>query len=66
MTHDELIPPDVPGEDDLDYEALPDGDLPAALDESDLDLEDDDFEEGDEEDDGESEEGGDAEGSEES
>ena len=65
MTHDELIHPDVPGDDDLDYEALPGGELPDALDEPDLDLEDDEFEDGDEEEEGESEEGADAEGSEE-
>lgn len=65
MTHDELIHPDVPGDDDLDYEALPGGELPDALDEPDLDLEDDEFEDGDEEEQGESEEGADAEGSEE-
>lgn len=59
MTSDELIHPDVPGDDELEYEALPDGELPGALDESDLDLEEDEFdEEEDEEGEGEAEEGG--------
>ncbi|MEE2940605.1 MAG: 16S rRNA (guanine(527)-N(7))-methyltransferase RsmG, partial [Planctomycetota bacterium] len=66
MTPDELINPDVPGDDDLDYEALPEGELPGALDESDLDLDDDDFEEEEDDDGEEPDEGGeDAEGSEE-
>ncbi len=62
MTPNELTPPDVPGDDDLDYEALPDAELPAALDESDLDLEDDEFEDDEEETEDEDEERDDATG----